>query len=213
MIKRQGALRMSVLAGQVETDMGSAWEGGYRQGFMDGHAAASIPDRMRLETMEGLLLQLVEEKAALAGQVQLLGEQLAAHDAAFDADLKAEMDNLHRRAASAELALSSLRQDLTSLDDSLVLRSRQYVTQSWMYNSCRVFMGATRKVLESLLREESEVSGRVRELFARIYVEQVRHSLEKGMIKAAPETSPEFAEAMPATRKFILELLRAQRGK
>ena len=200
-------------SGRGEIGGGSAWEEGYRQGFVDGHADARTPDCVRFQVMEALLQQLVDDKAALLEQLRMLGEQLAAHDAAFDAELKADMDCLRRRATMAEVELAALRQDLSSLDDSLVLRSRQYVSQSWLYNSCRVFMGATRKVLESLLREETEVSGRVRELFTRIYSEQVQRSLERGVIKTAPETSPEFAEAMPATRKFILDLLRAQRGK
>lgn len=189
------------------------WDAGYRQGFLDGHAAAAVTERLSLEVMEGLLQQLVKEKIQLVGEVRLLGERLADHDAAFDAHLKAEMENLHRRAASAEVELASLRQNLASLDDSLVQRSRQYVTQAWLYNSCRVFMGATRKVLESLLGQESQVSEQVRSLFGRLYTEQVKQSLEKGMIKTAPEACPEFAAAMPATRKFILELLRAQRSK
>lgn len=203
----------SAMVGAAESADGASRDAAYRQGFQDGLAAVTAPERKRIEVLEALLQQLVDEKARLADQVRQLGEQLAAHDAAFDACLKEEIDYLHRRAASAEVELSSLRRNLTTLDDSLVQRSRQYVTQAWLYNSCRVFMGATRKVLESLLQEESDVSGRVRTLFARNYTEQVQDSLEKGMIKAAPDSCPDFAEAMPATRKFILELLRTQRSK
>ena len=204
---------LSAMVGAAESADGASRDAAYRQGFQDGLAAVTAPERKRIEVLEALLQQLVDEKARLADQVRQLGEQLAAHDAAFDACLKEEIDYLHRRAASAEVELSSLRRNLTTLDDSLVQRSRQYVTQAWLYNSCRVFMGATRKVLESLLQEESDVSGRVRTLFARNYTEQVQDSLEKGMIKAAPDSCPDFAEAMPATRKFILELLRSQRSK
>ena len=203
----------SAMVGAAESADGASRDAAYRQGFQDGLAAVTAPERKRIEVLEALLQQLVDEKARLADQVRQLGEQLAAHDAAFDACLKEEIDYLHRRAASAEVELSSLRRNLTTLDDSLAQRSRQYVTQAWLYNSCRVFMGATRKVLESLLQEESDVSGRVRTLFARNYTEQVQDSLEKGMIKAAPDSCPDFAEAMPATRKFILELLRTQRSK
>ena len=70
-------------------------------------------------------------------------------------------------------------------------------------------MDATRKVLEALLQGGAVESKRVRELFVQKYTEQVQRAQLKGLVKAAPETNPEFAEAMPSTRKFILEMLRA----
>ncbi|MNG14674.1 hypothetical protein D3C84_984470 [compost metagenome] len=70
-------------------------------------------------------------------------------------------------------------------------------------------MDATRKVLEALLQEGATESRRVRELFAQKYAEQVQRAQLKGLVKVAPETSPEFAEAMPSTRKFIMDMLGA----
>lgn len=187
---------------------GSAWEAGYRQGFHDAQVGAGATDRAQLAAIEKLLQRVLAEKSELGARVQTLGEQLAVHDRAVSADLKKGIDDLQRRATCAELESEALRQDLAALEDKLTRRSKQYVEQSWQFNRSRVFMDATRKVLEALLQDGAAESRRVRELFAQKYTEQVQRAQLKGLVKAAPEASPEFAEAMPSTRKFILDMLR-----
>lgn len=155
--------------------------------------------------IEKLLQQVLAEKAELGARLQTLGEQLAVHDRAVSADLKKGIDDLQRRAACAELESEALRQDMAALEGKLTQRSKQYVEQCWQFNCSRVFMDATRKVLEALLQDGAAESKRVRELFVQKYTEQAQL---KGLVKAAPETSPEFAEAMPSTRKFIMDMLR-----
>ncbi|MCM2319683.1 MAG: hypothetical protein NDI93_10160 [Pseudomonas sp.] len=187
----------------------SAWEAGYRQGFRDGHVASEATDRTQLAGIEKLLQQVLAEKSELGARLQALGEQLDVHDQAVSADFKKGIDDLQRRAACAELESEALKRDLAALDDKLTQRSKQYVEQCWQFNRSRVFMDATRKVLEALLQEGATESRRVRELFAQKYAEQVQRAQLKGLVKVAPETSPEFAEAMPSTRKFIMDMLGA----
>jgi len=187
----------------------SAWEAGYRQGFRDAHVTSEATDRTQLAAIEKLLQQVLAEKSELGAHLQTLGEQLAVHDQAVSADLKKGIDDLQRRAACAELESEALRQEMAALEDKLTQRSKQYVEQSWQFNRSRVFMDATRKVLEALLQDGAAESKRVRELFAQKYTEQVQRAQLKGLVKTAPEASPEFAEAMPSTRKFIMDMLRA----
>jgi chromosome segregation ATPase len=187
----------------------SAWEAGYRQGFRDAQVASGATDRTQLAAIEKLLQQVLAEKSELVARLQTLGEQLAVHDRAVSADLKKGIDDLQRRAACAELESAALRQDIAALEGQLTKRSKQYVEQSWQFNRSRVFMDATRKVLEALLQGGAVESKRVRELFVQKYTEQVQRAQLKGLVKAAPEASPEFAEAMPSTRNFILEMLKA----
>jgi len=186
----------------------SAWEAGYRQGFRDAHVASEVTDRTQLAVIEKLLQQVLAEKTELGAHLRTLGEQLAVHDQAVSADLKKGIDDLQRRAACAELESEALRRDMTALEDKLTQRSKQYVEQSWQFNRSRVFMDATRKVLEALLLDGAAESKRVRELFVQKYTEQVQRAQLKGLVKTAPEASPEFAEAMPSTRKFIMDMLR-----
>lgn len=183
------------------------WDAGYRKGLQDGRGAGAADDA-RLAAIEALLQQLLTEKADLARQLQRVSDQLVVHDLAVTADLQAGIDSLHRRAICAELESQSLKQDMATLEELLAQRSRQYVAQSWQFNRSRVFMRAARKVLEALLQGGGAEAERVRTLFVRLYAEQVRRALDKGLIKVAPETSPEFAEGMPSTRKFILDLLK-----
>ncbi|SEJ81921.1 hypothetical protein SAMN05216201_11980 [Pseudomonas linyingensis] len=187
----------------------SAWEAGYQQGFRDGHVASEATDLTQLAGVEKLLQQVLAEKSELGARLQALGEQLAVHDQAVSADFKKGIDDLQRRAACAELESEALKRDLAALDDKLTQRSKQYVEQCWQFNRSRVFMDATRKVLEALLQEGATESRRIRELFAQKYAEQVQRAQLKGLVKVAPETSPEFAEAMPSTRKFIMDMLGA----
>ncbi|MNZ58758.1 hypothetical protein D3C78_767740 [compost metagenome] len=187
----------------------STWEAGYRQGFRDAQVGSGATDRAQLAAIEKLLQQVLAEKSELGTRLQTLGEQLAVHDRAVSADIKKGIDDLQRRAACAELESEALRLDMAALEDKLTQRSKQYVEQSWQFNRSRVFMDATRKVLEALLQDGAAESRRVRELFVQKYTEQVQRAQLKGLVKTAPEASPEFAEAMPSTRKFIMDMLRA----
>ena len=186
----------------------SAWEAGYRQGYRDAQVGAGATNHAQLAAIEKLLQLVLAEESELGARLQTLGEQLAEHDRAVSADLKKGIDDLQRRAACAELESEALRLDLAALEDKLTQRSKQYVEQGWQFNRSRVFMDATRKVLEALLQDGVAESRRVRELFVQKYTEQVQRAQLKGLVKAAPEASPEFAEAMPSTRKFILDMLR-----
>jgi hypothetical protein len=68
-------------------------------------------------------------------------------------------------------------------------------------------MNAVRGVLEDLTIDKSPHANHVRALFAEKYAQQVSENLEKGAIKAAPDTDNEFATALPRTRKFIVDML------
>ncbi len=76
-----------------------------------------------------------------------------------------------------------------------------------MGNMKIAFMAPAIHVLGSLMRSPNELGQHIRSTFRDHYVANVRESLNKELIPVAPELSTEFAQEMPRTRQFLLEVL------
>lgn len=199
-------------------------EQGYQQGFNDGKAqgwdAGIEAGNVEIEKAMAFIRQHVAEKEQFKSELQNqkeLIEQLDTKIKALETEvatlrgentkLSSTDSTLRRLVDALKGANVRLQEQVTSMDEKLQERTKQYANQLWQYNRSLVFMNAVRGVLEDLTIDKSPHANHVRALFAEKYAQQVSQSLEKGAIKAAPDTDNEFATALPRTRKFIVDML------
>lgn len=165
----------------------------------------------QLLLIETLLHRVLADRVGVNRWLQEICEQLKSQDHERIEKVHGSVELMKHRALEAEFEVKALRKQLAELEATLTKRSKKYVEQMWQFNRSRVFMSAVRQVLEELLR--GDAADHVRQLFASKYEAQIQLAIEKGLITGAPEKSPEFAENMPATRKFILDVLGGQPKK
>jgi len=188
----------------------SGWTPSCKQGFKECVAVASVGyDQLLL--IETLLQKMLADRVDITNRLQGISDQLKEHESTAADDLHSGIEMLQRRALCAELEASALRKQMSEQDAVLTRRSKQYVEQYWQFNRGRVVMSAMRQVLEELLQGRD--AEHVRELFASKYAAQVKLATTKGLVSEPPEESQAFAEGMPSTRRFIMDVLRTQAKK
>lgn len=204
--------------------MEEGFKEGYQQGFNEGKArgwdAGIAAGNVEINKAMGFIRQHVAEKEKIKAALQKQQNLIAQLDTKIKA-LETEVATLRGENTKLSSTDSTLRklvdalkganvrlqEQVTSMDEKLQERTKQYVNQLWQYNRSLVFMNAVRDVLEDLTIDKSPHANHVRALFAEKYAGQVSQSLEKGSIKAAPDTDNEFAKALPRTHEFIVRLL------
>jgi len=197
---------------------------GFQQGFNEGKArgwdAGIEAGNVEITKAMGFIRKHVAEKEQLNAELQIqkkLIEQLNTKIRTFETEvltlrgknskLSSTDSTLRRLVDALEGANVRLQKQVTSTDEKLQERTKQYTNQLWQYNRSLVVMNAVRGVLEDLTIDKSPHANHVRALFAEKYAQQVSQSLEKGAIKAAPDADNEFAMALPRTHEFITRLL------
>lgn len=190
---------------------------GYQQGYDEGHAAGweagiACANEEILKQMEFTRQQLAEKEilqAQIEQQLEII-KQLEAKVTELEQKSQAvetPAAKLYRLIDTLKQANAQLQTKVSNLEHELHTTSKAYADQLWQHNKSMVFMNSVRGVLEDLTHEDSIQANHVRELFAKKYVDQVNASLEKGLIRLAPDQDDEFAKSLPRTRQFIIDLL------
>jgi len=204
-------------------------EEGYVQGHKDGQAtgytngwnAATTVANKNMEEQLAYTRKHIEEKERLQTEVLqqraliLQLEEKVRELTQENATLRAESSrpgrtpgaDLTELVAALKQANARLQHQVTQMDREYQIRNKEYADQVWQYNRSLVFMNAVRGVLEDITSDKSPQADHVRALFVDKYKQQLTSSLEKGLIKEAPEKDAEFEKALPRTRKFIMNML------
>lgn len=204
-------------------------EEGYAQGHQDGqtigytsgwNAASAVANRNMAEQLAFTRQHIVEKERLQAEVVQqraliLQLEQKVRELTEENASLRAESSkpgrtpgaDLTELVTALKQANARLQNQVTQMDKDFQVRNKEYADQVWQYNRSLVFMNAVRGVLEDITSDKSPQADQVRALFVDKYKQQLASSLEKGLIKEAPEKDAEFEKALPRTRKFIMNML------
>jgi chromosome segregation ATPase len=194
---------------------------GYNEGYTDGHKdgyekgwvdAINRANQEMLKQIEFTKKHVADKQllqTQLSEQAKLI-EQLQAKLDAMErenADLKQKNQGLREVVDALKAANERLQAEVDQLDEKFEKQTEEYAEQVWQYNRSLCFTNAVRSVLEELTAPNDSEADRIREMFAKRYAQEVNESLNDGSIRMSPDKDKAFAEAMPKTQKFIVEML------
>lgn len=199
---------------------------GYGEGHQDGYAQGRDEgyregwDAAIARGNEEILKQLAFTRAHIADK-EALAQRIAEQNALIEAlrsrlgeiermneSLKRGDGGLRTLLAEQTEANARLRAEHKDLDRKLQTLAEDFNQHIWKYNRNMVFLSAARATLGDLTAENDAPANRVRALFAKEYRNQVDSALEKKTISAPPEQDEVFAQTLPKTHRFILDMLR-----